>query len=360
MRQKDDKMFVELLSRIRLGIVTNKDFKILSEKKIIFKGESRSDKLEELCHYMQQLPKETICLLPTKAQTEDINRKMLELSPETVVKLIAKDDIEGDKYLKNRALKKLKAYEEDNSRTAGLDKKIEVKKGAKIMLRRNIDVTLGLVNGAIGTIINFVKDASGQVAAIDVQFTSEMRRIEPVISKFEVLSKIYVSRKQFPIYLAYGITIHKSQGFSLTSCLIDIGNRTFTHGQSYVALSRVTSLKGLHIINFDPNSISAHNQSIQEYNRLRIKYRPDLNVITVPASKKTRRRIKFGTLFFSSLSQKCKIKKTYSLPSCIQNYHLATQTPKMCPATPMLFANAYSVLIPYFPAYIRKVPPDKL
>lgn len=286
MRQKDDKKFVDLLSRIRLGIVSEEDMQVLSEKRINFQGESRDEKLDELCRYMQQLPEQTICLLPTKAQTEDINRKMLELIPGTVVELVAVDDIEGDKFLKNRALKKLTSYEEDNSRTAGLDKKIAVKRGAKIMLRRNIDVTLGLVNGAIGTITNFIKDASGRVTAIDVQFPKEKHRIEPVVSKFEVLSKVYVYRKQFPLSLAYGITIHKSQGLSLTSCLIDIGNSTFTHGQSYVALSRVTSLEGLHIINFDPKSVSAHDKSIQEYNRLRMKYRPDLNVMKVAFSKK--------------------------------------------------------------------------
>ncbi|KAG8197603.1 hypothetical protein JTE90_021333 [Oedothorax gibbosus] len=115
MRQKNDQIFVELLSRKQLGIVTNKDFQILSEKKINLKVESRSNKLEELCHYMQQLPNETICLLPIKVQTGDITRKMFELIPETVVELIAKDDIEGYKYLKNRSLKKLNACEEDNS-----------------------------------------------------------------------------------------------------------------------------------------------------------------------------------------------------------------------------------------------------
>ncbi|KAG8196258.1 hypothetical protein JTE90_023814 [Oedothorax gibbosus] len=144
MRQKGDKMFVELLPRIRLGIVTNNDFQILSKKKINFKGESRSDELEELCQYMQQQPKKTICLLPTKAQTEDI--KMLELIPKTVVELIAKDDIKDCMYLKNRASKKLNAYEEDNSRFAGLHKKIKVKRGKVKHL----------------IIINFVKDASGQ------------------------------------------------------------------------------------------------------------------------------------------------------------------------------------------------------
>lgn len=127
-------------------------------------------------------------------------------------------------------------------------------------------------------------NASGQMVAINVQFNSKTCRIEPVVSKFEILSKVYVYRKQFPFSLAYGITIHKSQGLSLTSCLIDIGNSIFTHGQSYVALSRVASLEGLPIINFDSKSVSAHNNSIQEYNRLRKAYRNDLNIITVMQS----------------------------------------------------------------------------
>lgn len=287
MRQKDDPTFVNILSRIRLGLVCQEDQTIISGKTIQLQGDSIEDKLLQLCSYIQKLPKDTICLLPTKAQSEAINKKMLDLLPGCKKELIAKDDIECDKkYFKDRALKKLKSYEDDNSRTAGLDKQIEVKQGAKIMLRRNIDVTLGLVNGAIGTIADFLHDPAGTVTAIDVNFHSAIHRIEPVLSKFEILPKIFVYRKQFPISLAYGITIHKSQGLSLSSCLIDVGNSIFTNGQTYVAMSRVTNLNGLHIINFDPKSVTAHNKSILEYNRLRQKYRPDLDIIKITRSAK--------------------------------------------------------------------------
>ena len=69
--------------------------------------------------------------------------------------------------------------------------------------------------------------------------------------------------------------IHKSQGLSLSSCLIDMGNNIFIHEQSYVALLKVTDLNCLHIINFDPNAVTAYSKSIQEYNRLRKKNRRD-------------------------------------------------------------------------------------
>lgn len=59
-------------------------------------------------------------------------------------------------------------------------------------------------------IINFFQDASEKVNAIDVQFISGIHKIEPVICKFEILSKIYGYRKQFSISLAYEITIHKN------------------------------------------------------------------------------------------------------------------------------------------------------
>jgi len=61
-----------------------------------------------------------------------------------------------------------------------------------------------------------------------------------------VMDKAFVIRKQFPLSLSYGITIHKSQGLSLQNAIMDIGNSVFTCGQIYVALSRVTSLDGLH------------------------------------------------------------------------------------------------------------------
>ncbi len=293
MRQKDDLNFINILLRIRLGIVTNDDMRILNDRKIILNTEGNL--LQQLCDHISQLSennKDTVCLLPTRAQCEHVNQKMLDQIDGEKVELIATDNFEGyrNNKQKEKAIKTLEKYEEDSSRTAGLDKKIEVKVNAKIMLRRNIDVTLGLVNGAIGTIQKFEKDAKGVVTKIEIQFKESVHNLEPVCSKFEILPKIYTYRKQFPISLAYAMTIHKSQGLSLSSCLVDIGNKTFSCGQSYVALSRVTSLEGLHIINFDPKGVKAQNEAILEYNRLREKYRPDLDTLQI--NKSVKKKIK--------------------------------------------------------------------
>jgi ATP-dependent DNA helicase PIF1 len=67
-----------------------------------------------------------------------------------------------------------------------------------------------------------------------------------------------VFRSQIPLRLAWACTIHKAQGATLDSALIDIGPNTFEYGQAYVALSRVRSLEGLYIHDFTPSAFSLH------------------------------------------------------------------------------------------------------
>ncbi|CAH2097416.1 unnamed protein product [Euphydryas editha] len=180
---------------------------------------------------------------------------MLRSLPHPEIKLTAVDNIDCPRYLTKRARECIKKYEDDASMTAGLEKNIIIKIGAKVMLRRNIDKIY----------IKFNKN--------------HVYELGPVKTKFEIINRAYVHREQFPICIAYAITIHKSQGLSLSNALMDIGSAVFTSGQAYVALSRVTSLGGLHLINVDFGSIKAQESSICEYNRLRSIYRPDLSKI---------------------------------------------------------------------------------
>ena len=85
-----------------------------------------------------------------------------------------------------------------------------------------------------------------------------------------------VYRKQFPLVLAYAVTIHKSQGLSLDCAILDLSDNVFSPGMAYVALSRVRTLSGVHLIEFDQYSIFVCSKSLQEFNRLRGLYRPDL------------------------------------------------------------------------------------
>ena len=55
---------------------------------------------------------------------------------------------------------------------------------------------------------------------------------------------LFIYRKQFPLILAYAVTIHKCPGLSLNSAIIDLSNKVFSPGMAYVALSRVQSLDG--------------------------------------------------------------------------------------------------------------------
>ena len=59
-----------------------------------------------------------------------------------------------------------------------------------------------------------------------------------------LMKTFHVYRKQFPLILAYAVTIHKCQGLSLDSAIIDLSSKVFSQGMAYVALSRVCSLNG--------------------------------------------------------------------------------------------------------------------
>ena len=96
-------------------------------------------------------------------------------------------------------------------------------------------------------------------------------------------------RKQFPLTIAYATTIHKSQSLSLKCVLADLGKSVFSPGMSYVCLSRVTSLYGLHLLNFNSTKVKATTSALKECIRLRGKAFNDKSAKTVHRVKATER-----------------------------------------------------------------------
>ena len=142
----------------------------------------------------------------------------------------------------------LKKLNRDCNNTAGLEEKLIFAIGVRIMLRRNIDAKSDLVKGATSTIISL----PSSIVRVKFDHLSDPFDVEMVETRFMVMKNYYVYRKQFPIILAYVVTIHKYQDWSLDCALIDLSVNVFAAGIDYVALSRLRSLKGLHLLSFDP------------------------------------------------------------------------------------------------------------
>ena len=286
MRQKNDKTYSEILARIRLGFVTSSDITALKERKIIFKGNKPSILLEELCQYLNELPDNTVCLMPTKNMCKLLNDAMLHKIESEDINLVAKDCYKCPKRLEKKVLKILN---EDDETSCGISRIITIKIGCRVMIRRNVDVSLGLVNGTIGTVIAVNKGNAGIDSVVLRLQSNHEYSIKRMEYKFAIMDQIFITREQFPFSLSYAITIHKSQGLSLENAVVEGGNNIFSCGQMYVALSRITKLEGLHLINFDPSAIKADDSAIRESNRLRNQYRKDLpcfNICTESKSEK--------------------------------------------------------------------------
>ncbi len=161
---------------------------------------------------------------------------------------------------------------------------LELKIGARIMLLLNHDVENGLANGSMGLVTGFRdagwEDEEGKVRdlAVLVSFDIAPDQIIPIErEKFEVkavesssgrwVSKVVASREQFPLRLAYAITIHKSQGMSLDKVKIYLAS-CFEAGQAYVALSRARTLEGLYIGDFGKGCIRASRKAKEFYKAL--------------------------------------------------------------------------------------------
>ena len=118
----------------------------------------------------------------------------------------------------------------DCNNTAGLEYMLRVAVGARVMLRCNIDTSAGLVNGVIGTVLSINPDV------IKVRM-GEPYEVERVSSKFMVMQKFFISRKQFRLTLAFAITVHKCQGLSLNLALMDLSKSVcFRNGLRSIVL----------------------------------------------------------------------------------------------------------------------------
>ncbi|MFM6973878.1 MAG: ATP-dependent RecD-like DNA helicase [Agromyces sp.] len=139
-------------------------------------------------------------------------------------------------------------------RNAPADEVLELKVGAQVMFLRN-DTSGGStgprwVNGSIGEVVELGREVVVRLGADEYEIEpSDWERyryhFDPATKSLE--RELVAGFRQLPLRLAWAVTIHKSQGASFDRAIIDLGAGAFANGQTYVALSRLTSLDGLYL-----------------------------------------------------------------------------------------------------------------
>jgi hypothetical protein len=130
------------------------------------------------------------------------------------------------------------------------EESLELKPGAHVMFLRN-DPDQRWVNGTVGV----VRRVRNPVVVVEVD--GEEHEVGPAVWERQRYSYSAATKKltrevvaeftQFPLRLAWAVTIHKSQGKTYDAAVVDLGTRVFSAGQTYVALSRLTALDGLYL-----------------------------------------------------------------------------------------------------------------
>lgn len=221
-RQKDER-FQELLEAIRHNRVTSEHLDLLN---------SRYDPA-----YEPPAGERCVYLTTTNKLADDLNNQRLDALKEELFVHDAK--IRG-------------GFDDKNLPTHG---ELKLKIGAQVILLNN-DREGKWVNGSIGQIKDIYNAGFNAVAVQVVLEDGKSIEVEPYTweifeffyneNKGSVESRVKGSFKQFPMKLAWAITIHKSQGKTFEKVVIDVGaGGAFCHGQVYVALSRCTTLEGV-------------------------------------------------------------------------------------------------------------------
>lgn len=258
--RQSDPVFVKILAQLREGIDV----------------EGALDELNSRVSILETPPPGAVCLSPRNSDVQRLNSSHLDRLATSVYSFRGSvfDDFE---------VKELPA-----------PLILNLKVGAQIMFVKNHE-SKKWVNGTVGEIKSIngetitVKLQSGEVVTV---FREEWENLRYEWSDMEgKMVRVSTGRyRQFPLVLAWAMTIHKAQGKTIDKAHIDLGKGSFATGQTYVGLSRCKSLKGLSLSRkILPSEIMVDEESVGFYRKIRdlINQLPPISVLELIVNGKS-------------------------------------------------------------------------
>ncbi|MFA6315300.1 MAG: AAA family ATPase [Candidatus Paceibacterota bacterium] len=140
---------------------------------------------------------------------------------------------------------------------------LRLRKGARVMCVKN-NFEQGYVNGTLGTVISCGPGVDPIIQTVPSVSNPNGRSItvESAVWQIEDNGRILAEIEQYPLRLAWAITVHKSQGMSLDAIEVDL-SKAFEPGMGYVALSRVRTLRGLSLLGMNENAFRVHPEVLE-------------------------------------------------------------------------------------------------
>lgn len=190
-------------------------------------------------------------------------------------------------------------------RTCPVPAVLNLKLGAQVILLKNLDSKIGLVNGSRGVVLSFRQYSGDDDPFLNNTFKQDKNnsstssfvsgggsggkdfscvssnQLWPLVKFTNGVTQLMIPqewsvvqqqadvarREQVPLALAWALTVHKAQGMSLDRAVVDLRG-VFEAGQAYVAISRLRSLEGMMLVGFTSSCIRAHPAALEFYRKL--------------------------------------------------------------------------------------------